>query len=180
MRKARSLAIVLLVLVTGLMGYVRFAPGDAARWQVRPAEVVPQSAGWRNWVLYAPGQTGAVQPMPGGAYAAAFFPDLAAEDLLSRLDAIALATPRTRRIAGAVSEGLITWQTRSAVWGFPDYTTAEVEPHKGNATILDQGNGSMLYIVARQRFGRADFGVNAARLTGWLQALKSETGANPQ
>jgi hypothetical protein len=44
---------------------------------------------------------------------------------LARLDEIALATPRTTRLAGSPDEGRITWITRSALWGFPDYTTAQ-------------------------------------------------------
>ncbi len=79
-------------------------------------------------------------------------------DLLARLDAVALATPRTRRLAGSVEEGRITWETRSALWGFPDYTTAEVR---------EDG----LYLQARLRFGREDMGVNAARLRDWQERL---------
>jgi len=81
-----------------------------------------------------------------------------ASGMLARLDAIALATPRTRRLAGGVAEGSITWITRSALWGFPDYTTAEV-----------QADG--LYIFARIRFGGGDGGVNAARLREWQAQL---------
>ncbi|OYW47683.1 MAG: hypothetical protein B7Z31_15380, partial [Rhodobacterales bacterium 12-65-15] len=79
-------------------------------------------------------------------------------DLLSRLDAIALASPRTTRLAGSVTEGRITWITRSALWRFPDYTTAEA-----------RSDGLFLY--ARQRFGSDDLGVNAARLRDWLSRL---------
>ena len=56
------------------------------------------------------------------------------------------------------SPGRISWVPRSALWGFPDYTTAEVRPDG-------------LYTYARLRFGRGDMGVNAARLQAWAQAL---------
>ena len=57
------------------------------------------------------------------------------EDVLARLDAIALQTPRTMRLDGSPEDGLITWVTRSAVFGFPDYTTAAARS-EGPATFL--------------------------------------------
>ncbi len=50
--------------------------------------------------------------------------------------------------------------TRSAVWGFPDYTTVE------------QRDGKLM-IYARSRFGSSDLGVNGKRVAGWLDALKA-------
>ena len=52
----------------------------------------------------------------------------------------------------------MTYITRSLLWGFPDYTTAQTTPQ-----------GTRLY--ARQRFGSNDWGVNAARLRDWLAKL---------
>lgn len=132
------------IAVAALAAYIRFAPSDPARWHIalhpRPAELAGPSA---QMVV-----------LRGGAYI-----DLPmADDLLARLNAIAMATPRTKLLAGSVSEGRITWITRSALWGFPDYTTAEVGP---------QG----LTLYARLRFGGGDRGVNAARLAGWIAAL---------
>ena len=46
--------------------------------------------------------------------------------------------------------------------GFPDYITAEAS---------QSGDGARLDIFSRQRFGRGDWGVNAARLRVWLGAL---------
>jgi hypothetical protein len=127
--------------------YVRLAPSHPARWDVSPSV-----HGWDH-----AGPWDEVVPMEGGASlripAARGDPTA----LLARLDAIALATPRTQRLAGSVDAGRITWITRSALLGFPDYTTAEA-----------QKDG--LYILSRLRFGRGDMGVNAARLRGW-QAL---------
>jgi uncharacterized protein (DUF1499 family) len=78
--------------------------------------------------------------------------------LLAALDAVALATPRTTRLAGSPAESRITWVTRSALWGFPDYTTAEA----GLEGVA---------IRARLRFGQGDMGVNAARLRDWFSRL---------
>ena len=75
---------------------------------------------------------------------------------------IATATPRTHRLAGSPEAGRITWITRSRLWGFPDYTTAQV---------TQTPTGPRLDIHARLRFGRSDMGVNAARLHAWLAQL---------
>ncbi|WP_170477906.1 DUF1499 domain-containing protein [Ruegeria arenilitoris] len=78
---------------------------------------------------------------------------------LARLDAIARETPRTRVLAGSVDDGMVTYITRTRVIGFPDYTTA-------------MQDGNTLRIRARLRFGRSDFGVNQARVDGWLALLQ--------
>ena len=70
---------------------------------------------------------------------------------LARVDAAAMALPRTVRLAGSVDQGRITYRTRSKVIGFPDFTTVEYKD-------------GQLKMFARLRFGRSDFGVNAARL----------------
>ena len=137
----------LVIAVLGLMAFVRLAPSDPARWHVAQSD-----AGWAT----APPDS--VLPEPGGARLRLSAERGAPKDLLARLDAVALATPRTTRLAGSVSEGRITWVTRSALWGFPDYTTAEVR---------EDG----LHIHARLRFGSEDMGVNTKRLQGWLAAI---------
>ncbi|AXT25827.1 DUF1499 domain-containing protein [Ruegeria sp. AD91A] len=76
-------------------------------------------------------------------------------DGLQRLDLIARATPRTSVLAGSVDEGMITYVTRTKWIGFPDYTTV-------------QQDGDTQRIHGRLRFGRRDFGVNKARVDGWL------------
>lgn len=78
--------------------------------------------------------------------------------LMQALDQIALNTPRTVKLAGSVAEGSITYVTRSLFWGFPDYTTV-------TAT-----NGKLI-VFGRLRFGQSDFGVNKARVDGWISQL---------
>ncbi|WP_425082930.1 DUF1499 domain-containing protein [Ruegeria profundi] len=77
---------------------------------------------------------------------------------LARLDAIARNAPRTTVLAGSVGEGRITYITRTRIIGFPDYTTV-------------QQDGDVLRIHGRLRFGRKDFGVNKARVDGWLAQM---------
>ena len=137
----------LALLVIGFGAYVRLAPSDPARWHVSPTPAAQPDC--------------TVQQGEGDARATCLLPAAPAE-ALAKLDAIATATPRTTRLAGSPEEGRITWITRSALWGFPDYTTAEAAP---------DATGTRLTLHARLRFGRSDMGVNAARLRDWLPRL---------
>jgi hypothetical protein len=133
------------IVVMGLLGYIRLAPSDPAVWHVDMA-----AAG------FLPPANGHVFCMrPDNRYG----PVTDAAGLLARLDMVALASPRTQRLAGTVAEGWITWVTRSRLLGYPDYTTAQVMAGPG------------LCILGRQRFGSSDAGVNAARIGGWVQEV---------
>lgn len=149
MKMTISLVPLVLILLAGLMAYIRFAPTNAAEWHIALA---PRPAAMQS---LSPDH---VTSLPNGAYADLSLLPEQARIALAKLDAIALATPRTRRLAGSADTGRITWQSRSLFWGFPDYTTAQ---------ITAEG----LTILARQRFGRTDLGVNAARLRDWLAKL---------
>ena len=134
MKKMALWAVV--ALVVGAGAYVRLTPSDPARWHV--ALVSTES-----------------QNLPGGVLRVVE----TGPDGLQRLDEIAQTTPRTTVLAGSVSEGMVTYITRTKWIGFPDYTTA-------------QQDGDTLRIHGRLRFGRKDFGVNRARVDGWLTALQ--------
>ncbi|WP_281856348.1 DUF1499 domain-containing protein [Litoreibacter halocynthiae] len=95
--------------------------------------------------------------------------------LPARVDDIAMdisntveATPRTTLLAGSLVESensLIeraTFVTRSAVWGFPDVTTIEIET---------TNMGAFVRIYGRLVYGQSDFGVNKARIDGWIDQL---------
>ncbi|WP_245875323.1 DUF1499 domain-containing protein [Tabrizicola aquatica] len=147
-----------LVLALVLFGaYVRLAPSDAAVWHVDP------SAGLAEGLALS--RLGEVPQIATTLNAAAVRVEAQGPDrvALARLDKIALANPRTTRLAGSPEEGRITWVTRSALWGFPDYTTAQ-------AMTLDVATSEVM-ILARSRFGKGDMGVNAARLRDWLSRL---------
>lgn len=128
-------AAVILAALVGVAIWVRVAPSDPSRWHVpiRGEDDADFEGGVRRVV--------------GGD-----------SDVMARLQSLILATARTRVLAGSVDEGRVTYVTRSALWGFPDYTTVELR--KGEIAIL-----------GRLRFGRSDLGVNKARVEGWLQAL---------
>lgn len=134
-------ALLLLVLaVIGAGVWVRLAPSDPARWHADPT-------------------LGSEGP---GSHVAKLFLPLPPAEALAALDAVALAEPRTTRLAGSAEEGRITWISRSRLWGFPDYTTA---------AAVAEGEGTWLVLHGRLRFGGSDLGVNAARITRWLDAL---------
>ena len=127
-------AIILVAAIVALLVFIRMAPSDPDRWHAMPDNVSDRDL-----------DSGAMRTLEG---------DLAA------LDAIIRDTPRTQVLAGSVSEGMITYVTRSRVFGFPDYTT-----------VLQDGD--MLQIHGRLRFGKSDLGVNAARIDGWLRQLQA-------
>jgi hypothetical protein len=159
MKKAfRNMTLILafaLIAALGLLAYIRLAPVVVADWHT-PILSTFAELEMRDGGSCADGVFDSARGGAGAACSLSGTP----KDILARLDAIALATPRTRRLSGSAEEGLITWETRSQIWGFPDYTTAQAE-NRGSTTRLD--------LYARQRFGKADFGVNAARLKTWLR-----------
>lgn len=126
----------LAALVVAFAIYVRVAPVRTADWHVPP---VGDESGADGFAI--------VRDVAGRS-----------EDVLQAVMRVALATPRTRLIAGDVDEGMMTFQTRSRVMGFPDYTTM----------MMRDGR---LIIYARLRFGQSDLGVNRARVEDWLDQL---------
>ncbi len=124
-----------LALLIAAMVYIRLAPSDPTRWHNPPQ--VSENKDFKAGVKRL------ISPGPDG---------------LARLDEIAMSTPRTSVLAGSVEDGMVTYITRSAVFGFPDYTTV-------------QQVGDDLQIYARLKFGRSDTGVNRARIEQWIAGL---------
>lgn len=77
----------------------------------------------------------------------------------SALETALKGIERTTLLAGSSSEAHVTYVTRSKWFGFPDYTTLEQ-------------SGETVKMFGRLRFGRKDFGVNAARLQKLMSTLK--------
>lgn len=136
----------LLLLVLGLAAgaWVRLAPVDPARWHK-----VDDAGGSGDY----PGANSfqAVRIVTSDPLL-----------LLTGADRIILETPRTRRIAGNPEGGMTTYETRSRLWGFPDYTTVWIE---------QAGGAPLLHIHGRAHYGKSDMGVNQARIGGWLGQL---------
>ena len=126
--------LVLLAVIGGL-AWIRLAPSDPAVWHVDPKVTAAQDLAG-----------GVRRRIPGD------------ETTFEALHRIILETPRIEVLAGSPSEGRVTYITRSMWFGFPDYTTVQLE---------DDG----LEIYGRLRFGQSDQGVNRARVEGWLDRI---------
>ena len=150
MRRVVYVALAILGLAAGAALWIGLAPSDPARWHVDMAAPGFRPEG--HWAQFC--------PRPGSRFAPEMGDPAAT---LARLDAIATAHPRTMRLAGGPAEGRITWITRSRLLRFPDYTTAQV--------LTEPDGRPRLCILARQRFGGFDWGVNGARTGGWAQEL---------
>ncbi len=132
--------IILGVLVLGL-AYIRLAPVSPDRWH---NEVITE----RDVGDFpATGRFHAVRNVDG--------------DVFERIVQVGQSWPRTELIAGSLDEGRVTFQTRTRLIGFPDFTTLHYD-------------GGRLSLYARLRFGRDDFGVNKARVLAWLSAAGIE------
>ena len=131
----------LIALVVLALVYVRLAPADPARWHAIETA--------RAEVGDYPGQ---------GRFAAV---REAGPEAFAALVKVADAAARTKRVAGSEDEGMLTYQTRSQLIGFPDFTTLRYD-------------GGRLEAYARLRFGRDDFGVNKARVLDWFKAAGIE------
>ena len=129
-------------------GYVRFASSDPAVWHVDPQTAAKPAT--PNFYLLRDGD---------GDAAPVFLP-LPPDQAAVKVQAVALATPRTSVLAG--QGDWVTYVTRSKLWGFPDYTSVRILPAEG---------GSQVLIFARSRFGKGDMGVNKARVEDWAARL---------
>jgi len=82
----------------------------------------------------------------------------------------ALATePRLRLVSEDAVRHRLVFIQRSLVLRFPDIVTVEL--------IALTGARSTLAILSRSRYGRKDFGVNAARVTRWIGKLTAAAGS---
>ncbi len=148
----KNAALILLILAAGVMIYIRVAPSDPAVWHVDPRTAERPD---RGGVLLLPGDaTAKVYPVPP-------------EALMTAFDSVAMAQPRVSRLAGRVQDSHVTYVARSKLMGYPDYISVRAVPAEG---------GAALAVYSRQRFGTEDMGVNAARLTDWLQKLDRALG----
>lgn len=139
----KTILVLALLAVAGLLAYIRLAPSEPARWHVDPLQASD------------PGQGGVLLRYPV---------DVPPVRALEQFDAVALAEPRVAVLAGSVRDRHITYVARSKWIGFPDYVTVKA---------VDTDRGAELVVLSRLRFGANDLGVNAERLDRWLDALQA-------
>ena len=141
-----TLFIILLIIVGGI-GWIRFAPTDIDAWHIDPAEAnEPGPRGYRLIARDAP-------RYPGD-------PDTVLEALLD----VVRQEPRVRRLDGSVDEGMITFVARSKWAGFRDYVTVKA---------VSEGDMTKLAAISRSRYNvGSDWGMNRERLESWLAKLE--------
>ena len=109
----------------------------------------------------------------GGDHPPLAVPEAPAE-VMARIDAVAMAEPRTHRLAGSPEEGFVTYVQRSRLVGYPDVISLRVVP---------DGTGSRVTVYSRSRYGVSDMGVNRKRVVRWMAAadvLQPAAGPAPQ
>ena len=146
----KILVILGLLAAAGVMLYVRFTPSDPELWHVDPrAASRPDTP--NSWLI---------RPVGGDAPSPEFA--LTAPELAALVDEVVLAQPRTRRLAGSVEAGHMTYVARTPLMGFPDYVSIRV---------FATATGASLAVFSRARFGQSDLGVNRKRVEDWLAAI---------
>ena len=146
------IALLILALFAGLLLYIRLSPMTADRWHVDPASAA--RPGTPNAYL--------LRDTDGDAPAARFAapPGRVAQ----ALDQMLATAPRVTRLAGSAAEGHVTYIQRSRLFGFPDAISIRLTPDNG---------GTRVQVFSRSRFGYGDGGVNAARVSRWIDHLQA-------
>ena len=145
----RVLALLFVAAMAIALVYARLAPSDPATWNIDPTDPAIK-----------PGPKGYLLRANGDAPAPVF--DAAPGILLEVLEDIALMSPGTERLAGDPLRRQITFLSRSAVLGLPDYTTVQA---------VAIGARTSLVIYARSRFLPVGKSAHRARVDSWLTAL---------
>ena len=145
----RVLALLLLVGSAIALLFARLAPSDPATWNIDPTDPAIK-----------PGPKGYLMRANGDAPSPVF--DAAPGMLLETLEDIALMTPGTERLAGDPLRRQLTFLSRSAFLGLPDYTTVQA---------ITVGARTSLVIYARSRFLPTGKAAHKARVDNWLKAL---------
>lgn len=147
--------VVLIALATaGFAVYARVDPIDADR-QHRDPLTLTRSTNPNN-LLLASGRDEADGPAPVW--------DATPEALMEAFDEVALGADRTTLLAGSVADLHATYLQRSMLMGYPDFISVKAMPA--------EGGGASLAIYSRSKYGRSDLGVNAARVSAWLERIE--------
>jgi uncharacterized protein (DUF1499 family) len=136
---------------------VRRAPDEPHRWHVDPLTAAVSDK--PNWLRMTPEDAPVDHERKQEEVAPRY--EVPVERLAATFDEVAMGEERVQRLAGSVDQGWVTYQQRSAVFGFPDYVSVR---------FLEVGPGaSTLAVYSRARYGRGDGGVNAHRVHRWVE-----------
>lgn len=123
------------------------------RWLIAVAVLV--LGAFAIWLRMAPVSVDAYHRVAGVAHEAGDWPDAggfeavrqvpAPQAALAELARVAAASPGTVLLEGSVTEGLLTYVTRTPIWGAPDVTNLWIEGDRvhlrGHATYVALGMG---------------------------------------
>jgi hypothetical protein len=144
--------VVFLIVLAGV--YVRLAPIDLRAIHVQASHRDPGN-----------------YPVTGGFVAVREVND-SPLNMMGAVNRVILKTERTERIAGDIGTTVMTYRTRSMVFGFPDLAAVSFI-EKGEA-----GNDKPLMIIKSHLiYGISDIGANQRRVLGWLDELGDLTVA---
>jgi hypothetical protein len=139
-------------------------------WQVRSAPVVVEDWHRDPMQVAPPPAANAVLLRPDTSPAAPRYARSPVE-LAALFDAVALATPRVRRLAGSAEAGFVTYVQRSRVFGFPDFISVRFLLVAGALRPLGPG---------RERQARRRLAGGAGALRGLSPASAQAPPACPQ
>lgn len=145
---------IFLVLVAALLvgaAMVRLRPLSTTTWHVTPESIATKGA------------SGQFSVTTGGDLVPYLVEGQRLPYVATKLRERITTTPRTTRLAGSLEDGFASFVTRSRLWGFPDVT---------NIALSETEAGTLVEMAGRQVYGKADFGVNEARVRDWLAALR--------
>jgi len=142
--------------------WMRTVSHDAAEWHVDPATAARADGPRDRSAAHLAAPEGTTAAVPDSATPIV---RMSPRELLFLFDAIARNAPRTEIVGGSVDDLHVTYVQHSAVFGYPDYISVK-------AVAVGETEAALI-VWSRSRFGRDDFGVNAARVAEWL----SKTGA---
>lgn len=94
------------------------------------------------------------------------------QNMRAAINRIILETPRTERVAGDIGTTVMTYRTRSAVFGLPDFAAISFIEKGAN-----ENDKPLMIINSHLVYGGSDIGVNKRRVKAWLDALGDLTVA---
>ena len=145
-----------LLLPAALLIYIRVSPMSVERWHVDPA-TAPR-----------PDRPNAYLMRDGDGDTPALILPTSPAEVAIALDQLLATAPRVTRLAGSAADGHVTYVQRSRIMGFPDAISIRLSP---------EGDGTRVEVFSRSRFGYSDAGVNAARVTRWINRLEAALGS---
>jgi len=162
-----ALTIVLAIAVSILAARLYF--GRAAEDELRPGEVGDFAhldlGGRGNVFLLCPKQPPLCNVAPDAT--SPVFP-IGAARLRDRWLEMIAGEPRVRLVQLDPAHLRVVLIQRSAILNFPDVVTVMFIPvGEDRSTVA---------VLSRSRYGRSDFGVNAARVRHWIEKLAASTG----